>query len=634
MLLVIIAALNRCGGKEKPVPPPTPTATPSAKASAITTPTPTPTIQPAPTVERETPPPNNFVPPPGAPDLAALLANAAPGATIRIPPGGYPGGLVANKPVHLVGAGGPVFIQSEGREALAVRARGVVVENVQFALTGIGQLAAITVASGADLELESCKVQSNTAVAVAVSGEASLKTTGCEFTATGGAAVRLTNGAHGHFTQTAFRDSLAGLWLGQGSGAELHSCAFERDGGAEARGSVISLTSEKTTLQADDCHFTANPGGIIATAGATFVIGNSSFSGNGIAPQAGSPQGLIALAGGASGKVRNCNFESNQQGCVVRDGSRLKVERCQFTATGQPMREVAFSSQPVAVSGKGTVAEIRGTTIENSAQYGALVMTGGLLELDDADISGTRTASVVVGDREAGAGRAEIKHSRFHDNGTGLGIFAGSSATVEDSKSWSNQDGIIVLDRGSQLQATGLVVTGNRDAGLFVRSEGDAVVKGSRFENNARGVIAGVRGKPAERATITLEDCRFSNSRVFSAGACALSQLTLTHCIFEGAEKRTLYKERTATIQMNDPEPVPSPAPSPTPAPSATAETSAPPTLTISPNESATVTPTPAASPDSTKSPTPRPHRRPTPRPHPPTPEDLRRALRKLLPGP
>ncbi len=628
LLIVIVAGLSRCGGKEKPAPPPSPTATPTPAPSTTPAPTVTPTVQPEPTIELDKQPPDNSPPPSLTTDLSALLANAAPGATIKIPPGTYPGGLVARKPVHLVVAGGPVFIQSEGREGLAVRARGVVVENIQFGVTGIGQLAAISVADGAELDLEGCKVQSNTAVAVAVSGQARLKTLGSDFTATEGAAVRLTNGAQGVFTQTAFRDSAAGLWLGQGAGAELHSCAFERNGGSEARGAAISLTSEKTTLQADDCHFTGNPGGIVATAGASFVIGNSRFSNNGITPQAGNPPGLIALAGGASGQVSNCSFESNQQGCVVRDGSRLTVEKCQFAATGQQTRDIALSSQPVAVTGKGAVAEIRQSAIANSAQYGALVMAGGLLKLDDVEISGTRTASVVVGDRQAGAGRAEIKHSRFHDNGTGIGIFAGSSATVEDSKCWDNQDGIIVLDDGSQLRGSDLVVTGNRDGGLFVRSHGDAVVKNSRFENNARAVIAGVKGKPAERATITLEDCQFRGSRVFSAGACAQSQLTLTNCTFEGREKSIMYKERGATIQMND-------SPTPEPSPSASAASSPSATPATSPNESpaASETPSPSPPPGKTRS-TPRPHHHPTPRPHPPTPDDIRRALRQLLPGP
>ncbi len=627
VLLLVTIGLSRCGGKSNPEPSLSPAATPIATASQTPAATATPALQPEPAIEVDKPAPQDSpAPPSGTADLPALLASAAPGATIKIPPGTYPGGLVANKPVHLVGAGGPVFVQSDGREALTVRAKGVLVENIQFGVTGIGQLAAISVADGAELDLESCKVQSNTAVAVAVSGQARLKTLGSEFTAIEGAAVRLTNGAQGIFTQTAFHDSSAGLWLGQGASAELHSCAFERNGGAEARGAAVSLTSEKTTLQADDCQFTGNPGGIVVTAGATFVIANSKFSRNGIAPQSGNAPGLVALAGGVSGEVRNCIFESNQQGCVVGDASRLTVEKCRFTGTGQQMRDIALSSQPVAVTGKGAVAEISRTTIANSAQYGALVMAGGLLNLDDVEISGTPTASLVVGDRQAGAGRAEIKRSRFHDNGTGIGIFAGSSATVEDSKCWDNQDGIIVLDEGSQLSGSDLVVTGSRDGGLFVRSRGEATVRGSRFENNARGVIAGVKGKPAERATVMLEDCQFRGSRVFSVGACAQSQLTLTNCTFEGTEKSTIYKERGATIQMND-SPTPEPSPSTSPEASVNAETAP------SPNESPAASKTPSPSPEKTTS-TPHPRRHPTPRSHPPTPDDIRRALRRLLPGP
>ena len=129
---------------------------------------------------------------------------------------------------------GQVFIQSEGRECLSVGAAGVVVQNVQFICNGIGELAAISVAQGADLELEACKVQSNTALGVSASG--AIKALGSSFTAANGTALRLNSKAHGIFTQCSVGESVFGLWLAKGARAELHSCAFDRNGGAGKQG--------------------------------------------------------------------------------------------------------------------------------------------------------------------------------------------------------------------------------------------------------------------------------------------------------------------------------------------------------------------------------------------------------------
>ena len=306
----------------------------------------------------------------------------------------------------------------------------------------------------------------------------------------------------------------------------------------------------------------------------------------------------------------------------MRDGSHLEMEKCQFTNSGsRRLREVIPTCEPVSLSDPGTTGKIRDTAFSNSAQYAVVVMAGAKIELEEVDISGTRSAGLVVGDRSAGAGTAEIKSCRFRNNSTGLGVFGGSSATARDAKFWDNQDGIIVLDELSQLQGENLSVMRNRDAGLFVHAQGEATVSGSQFQNNARDAIAGVKGKADQRGALTLTDCRFSGSRFFALGACVGSEVRLTNCNFEGTKKR-IFQEKGAQVRTNAEEsPAPSAEPSTSPESSPAADEEASPNESPAPADSAT--PTPAH----------RPHHRPTPRPHPPTPEDIRRSLRKLLPG-
>ncbi|HEY0370290.1 MAG TPA: hypothetical protein VGC85_11885, partial [Chthoniobacterales bacterium] len=119
-------------------------AAPNATAAASVNPTAAPTYIP--------PQQPNGIPQPF--DLAAAIASAAPGAMIKVPPGFYQGGLVLTKPVRLISSGGQSWIQSDGRECLNVKSPGVFVQGMQFMCNGIGDLAAISIADGGELELD------------------------------------------------------------------------------------------------------------------------------------------------------------------------------------------------------------------------------------------------------------------------------------------------------------------------------------------------------------------------------------------------------------------------------------------------------------------------------------------------
>ncbi|MBA3962490.1 MAG: right-handed parallel beta-helix repeat-containing protein [Chthoniobacterales bacterium] len=624
MLLVFVIALRQCGS---PAPKPAPEPTPRPTASIALSPSPIPSAAPSVSPSAAVTATPVFVPPPFALpetfDLNAALAQAAPGATIKIPPGSYPGGLVVNKAVHLVGAMGQVFFQSEGRECLSVHAPGVTVQNVQFLCNGIGELPAISIAQGADLELEACKVQSSTAVGVSAMG--GLKALGSSFTAASGTAVRLNQGSRASLTQCSLGESQFGLWLANGATAELHSCAFDRNG-AEGRGATISLTGAKSSLTAEDCHFTNNSAGIRALDGAMVAISKSSFKNNGVTPTAGTQLGLVVLFNNARGTIAESTFESNQQGVSCVNGSQLEIEKCQFAGGGIEANEIPFC-QAVAAYGKGAVVTVRHSVITDSAQYAVNAIDGGKAILEETEISGTRSVGLAVGDREAGRGQAEVKRCQFLHNRTAIGLVAGSAATIEGAEIRENQDGIILADPGTRLRASKLKISGQSDAGLFVRLNGEASISDSDFTNNARGAIAGVRGKTSERATLTLKDCRFGGSRYFGVGACVQSVVSLTNCTFNGSDKQNIYKERGATVQTNEPV---------TPTPPNENQTSPTPAQSVTPFASASPSPSPessAPSPGHEKKIDKKPRRTPTPRPHLPTPEDVDRLLRQLLPG-
>jgi hypothetical protein len=628
LLLVVVIGLNRCGGKEKPTPQPSP----SPSVAAVV-----PNETPAITKRQEpTPAPNEQRPSPSAAvalteesDLAALVARAAPGATVQIPPGTYPGGLTLTRPIHLVvdrRRDGQVVIQSSGTACLTVQSKGVSVQAVQFICNGIGQLPAITVAEGAELQLEGCQVQTPTAFGVSLNDKAMLKAVGSSFTAAQGTAVRLDRGAEATLSQCLLGDSRDAFYAGGGARLEVHSCAFQRNGGDNGLGVLFAVNGEGTQVMADDCQFESNAAGAVIGEKAALTVTNSRFKNNEASASGGKGvDGLISVRLGAHATLKGDTFEANRQGVYIAEGGSLEMDKCQFAGNGVQSRQLIPGAFPVSISGQNSSAVIRHTTLADSLQYAMEVRGGAKLTLEDVEITGSRDVGLIVGDRNSPPATAEIKHCRFDRNLTGLGIFGGSSATMEDSEYHENQQAILIFDHGSRLTMTTTKFVGNNDYGLHAYASAQVTASDCDFRNNARGVLSGSKGRAAERASVTLENCRFGGNRVFGAGAAMQSELILTKCVFDGSDKTNTYKERGANIQTND-----APVQQPSPTPPADAETSPTPEESVEPSPSPESSVGP--SPDRKKS-TPRPRRKPTPRPRPPTPEDIRRALQRLLPG-
>ncbi|MDQ6913114.1 MAG: right-handed parallel beta-helix repeat-containing protein [Verrucomicrobiota bacterium] len=576
-LILLIVYLKR----PPPPPPIVNNVSPSPIATASAAPTASAII---------TPPPNTTPPPPGyfAPqqfDLPAAIASAAPGATIKVPPGFYQGGLMLTKPVHLVSSGGQSWIQSDGRECLNVKSPGVSVQGLQFTCNGIGELAAISVVEGAELELDGCRIQSSTGVGVSLVGAATLKATGVNLTVSNGIALRM-QGGKANLTQSTFADSKYALNAANGATLELQSCAFERMD-MNGDGGILVLSGQGTTLRATDCQFTGNSGAIWATDGATFSAASSTFKENGTNMNPAAMNGLIALRKNGRAIIDRASFEGNRQGISVGDGSMLELVQSSLLENGlQQTRQIVIPSFPLSIYGQNSSASVRNTIFGDSKQYAVVVVQGATLTLNEVEIYGSRNGAVIVGDRSGQAVHAEIRRARLHNNENALGIFAGSSVVLEDSEARENNEGITVSDNGSHLEMRKGGCFGNRDHGLLVVAEASATATASEFRNNARGAQSGLPKKNMGRGSLTLDGCTLGGNKVFGAGAHSQSELTLLHCNFDGTDKVPVYKERNAIVQNEAPE---SPSPSPNPSSAPSEETS--PTPNESPSASATATP-------------------------------------------
>ncbi|HJT82281.1 MAG TPA: right-handed parallel beta-helix repeat-containing protein [Chthoniobacterales bacterium] len=503
-------------------------------------------------------------------NLAELISGAGQKGTVKLKPGLYQGGVVIAQPVQIIGdntSGGQVFIQSDTKDAIAIRSKGVVLQNVQVLFNGSGEVPAISVTDSGELETDGVKVMSSSNYGVVVRGNGVIKATASTFTTTNGTAAQIDRQSRANFTKCSFTDAQTGLAVGNGSSTELSSCAFERNGARTGRGAIMTVSGDKTNVTIQDCRFGSNPSGITVGEGGSITISNSQFKDNGISStQGNSSPGLIQVRSAGIAKLDNDTFEANSQGIVATNGGTLELNKCRFDGNGLQTRgELVANSMAICGNGNGTIMTVRDCTINGSASYNVAVIWSAKLSIENTEISGARTVGLLVGDRNGLPASAEVKHCKFMRNTTGIGVCSGSSATVTDSESRENSEGAIALDRGTHLSLNKTMLIGNRDHGICAYGGAAAEVADSQIENNARGAQSGMQQKSsATGSSLVLLNTRVAGNQMFGAGAYSKNQLTLNAVTFENNGKTNVYKESGAIVRTDAPlDPGSSPASNP-----------------------------------------------------------------------
>lgn len=541
-------ASNEESGRQAPTPQEnaSPTASPSTGPGAPSVPPGAPTFPPV-------------VPSMAVGNLAELISNAGQKGIVKLKPGLYQGGIVITQPVQIVGdttGGGQVFIQSDTKDAIAIRSKGVVLQNLQVLFNGSGEVPAISVNENGELETDGVKVMSSSNYGIVVRGNASMKATACTFTATNGTAAQIDRQSRGSFTKCSFTDAQNGVAVGNGSTVEFSSCAFERNGVRTGRGGIMTVSGDKAGATIQDCRFASNPSGIAVGEGGTITISNSQFKDNGISStQGNSSPGLIQVRTAGTAKLDNTTFETNAQGVVAANGGVLELTKCRFDGTGLQTRgELVANSMAICGNGQGTTMTVRDCTINGSASYNVAVIWSAKLTMENSEISGARTVGLLVGDRNGLPASAEVKQCKFMRNTTGIGVCSGSSATVTDSESRENSEGVIALDRGTRLSLNKTMLIGNRDHGVCAYGGAAAEVTDSQIENNARGAQSGMQQKSSGTgSSLVLLNTRVAGNQVFGAGAYSKNQLTLNGVTFENNGKTNVYKESGAIVRTDGP---------------------------------------------------------------------------------
>jgi hypothetical protein len=352
--------------------------------------------------------------------LRVALRQAGPGCRILVMPGVYRESLVVDKPVEILGEGGPseVVIESAKGPCLSLLAAGVRIGNLQ--LQGLDPDAAPSLQIGFEALVENCEIAAQSGAAVLVTGaepvlrdcnlrscgsggvlvqaHAGVRLQGCLITGEGRVGLRLASGSRSVATGCTIQNTRGvGVELRPGAHATLEDCriAGQEAGGVEVEAdarvelarcritdsrSVGMLVLERGQAVLDDCELSGHAcGGVHGVAGATVQLHGCRVSGN---PGLGASvlgAGLITLD--------RCELKENQEPAVlVQDGATVQMKGCQVF-DGQSFGVVC------AGQGRGVLEDCE---IYGNAKTGAKVEPGGSLLLVRCDLRDGRDTGILL----------------------------------------------------------------------------------------------------------------------------------------------------------------------------------------------------------------------------------------------
>ena len=272
--------------------------------------------------------------------LAAALAAAAPGSTIRVAAGTYrePTIVVTTPGITIEGEGWPVLDGEGEREILVIQADDVTVRGLAFTNTGVSQMqdrAALRV-----IESSGCLIVGNrfTEALFAIYLQ---RTTGCEVRenqihSSGAEESRNGNGVH--------------LWHSPGTRVIGNTITGHRDGiyfefsrGSLAKGNV-SEGNRRYGLHfmfSDSCRYEGNTfrgnGAGVAVMYSHQVV----MDGNGFLDARGSGAYGLLLKEITDGALTGNRFEGNSTGILLEGASRLQIRDNDFRRNGWAVRLMA-----------------------------------------------------------------------------------------------------------------------------------------------------------------------------------------------------------------------------------------------------------------------------------------------------
>ncbi|MHB9072401.1 MAG: right-handed parallel beta-helix repeat-containing protein [Desulfobaccales bacterium] len=322
----------------------------------------------------------------------AIIA-ANPGDRIVVNPGLYEEGLVLDKPLEIVGVGGPeeVIVQAREKNALAFKTTMGRVANLALRQLGEGDRYAVDISQGR-LELEDCDItsQSNACVAIHSGADPRLRRNRIHDGKTGGVFI-YDNGLGTLEDNDIFGNALTGVQISGGN----------------------------PTLRRNRIH-DGKAGGVLVNENGLGALEDNDIFGNALSG--------VQISGGNPTLRRNRIHENQQVGVFIYSNGLGTLEDNDIFCN-------VSSGVAIKISGNPT---LRRNRIHENQQVGVFIYENGLGTLEDNDIFGNAVTGVYIKE----GGNPTLRRNRINKNGyEAVWVSEGGGGTIEDNDLRDNAKG-------------------------------------------------------------------------------------------------------------------------------------------------------------------------------------------------
>ncbi len=491
-------------------------------------------------------------------DLAASIAKAKPGATIKLPAGTYPGSFTIDRAIHLIGdsTNGEVIIENGNTAGIVIAASDVILENLQFTGSQAGNFPALKIRSKAVVELRNCLIDTPTSTGVLVVEGGKITANKTTFSTRGqGSGCQLEEASLGELTDCIFQKNRWGYTALTAAEGYATKCRFEQNGMDSGQGAAAVAEGEKSNLALEDCTLTDNLAGVYTNKKGGIILTGCTLQNNQFNTKA-ATAGLIAGRSGGRFLIKNCTFESNNQGIILLSGSTAQIDDCKLSKIGFSTEDekLLFYSDAISLGGQGTQLIMRKTSIDQSPESGINVVEAAHLEMEDIQITQGEATGITAGANEKD--RTEVVAVRCQITGNkvdGIGIYGDTIVKISSSSiSRNNGSGIYISGEKATVLAENSDILENRSVGVFSALGGTAFVINCSLLGNKYGAQSGVPDEK-KQCLVTLDYSTVSRSTKYGVIANNVSKLILSNSIVSDNKQNRLQARGGTLFEQSEP---------------------------------------------------------------------------------
>ncbi|MBW3611433.1 MAG: right-handed parallel beta-helix repeat-containing protein [Actinobacteria bacterium] len=190
--------------------------------------------------------------------------------------------------------------------------------------------------------------------------------------------------------------------------------------------------------------------------------------------------GISWRTAGTEGLIDGSTFTGNYYGAYMHGVEPMQISDSVIQDS------VTYGLDPHSGSRNFTIV---GNTFRNNGKHGMILAedcTGAVVR--DNDSYGNAEHGMVV---FSGSDDVVVEGNRLHDNGlSGISVNGSARVSVRDNEIWANTTGITVQDEAIDSRIENNRVSGNREDGVLISSEGStATVVANRLDHNGRAGV-------------------------------------------------------------------------------------------------------------------------------------------------